>query len=173
MRTDIQSLLKERDLAAAVVLKSEHANPAFTYMVGPGGHITTGVLVCRRGAKPHLVHGAMERDAAAGTGFETSDYGQRGYRKIAAEEGGPIPTEARFLDEVLRDLGVTGRVVIDGIGSIGRYYQVLRRLRERRPDLDIAEDKDPSLFVRARLTKDDGEVAEVRKVGGVCARAYA
>lgn len=173
MRSDIQTLLAERDLAAAVVLKTEHPNPVFSYMVGPGGHITVGLLVLRRGAKPHLVHGAMERDAARATGFETSDYGQRGYRKIAVEEGGPTPTEARFLDETLRDLGVTGRIVVEGIGPLGRYHHVLRRLQERRPDLQIVEDRDPSLFVQARVTKDESEVAQVRKVGAVCARAYA
>lgn len=173
MRSDVDRILADRNLTAAVLVKAEHANPAFSYMVGPGGHLSHGFLVCRRGKKPHLVHASMERDAAAATGFETSDLGQRGYRKIAAEEKGLTPTEARFLDELLRDLGVTGRVVIDGIGPFGRYHHVLRRLEERRPDLEIVEDTDPSVFVLARLTKDDAELAAVRKVGAVCGDAYA
>jgi len=173
MRSDIDALLRERDLTAAVVLKTEHPNPTFSYLVGPGGHLTTGILVCRRGARTHLVHGSMERDAAAATGFELSDYGQRGYRKIVAEEGAPCPAEARFLDELLRDLGVTGRIVVDGIGPVGRYHDIFRRLRERRPDLELAEDRDPRLFVQARLTKDADEVAATRTVGAVCGDAYA
>ena len=173
MRSDVDKILAERDLAAAVLVKTEHASPAFSYMTGRAGHISVGYLVCRRGKKPHLVHGSMERDAAAATGFETSDFGQRGYRKIAAEEKGIAPTEARFLDELLRDLGVTGRVVLEGIGPFGRYHHILRRLEERRPDLQLVEDKDPGVFVLARLTKDEDEVEQVRKVGRVCGDAYA
>ncbi|HET9950594.1 MAG TPA: M24 family metallopeptidase [Candidatus Eisenbacteria bacterium] len=173
MRSDVDALLKERDLAAAVVLKTEHPNPTFSYLVGTREHLSTSILVWRRGARPHLVHASMERDAAAATGFDLSDYGQRGYRKIATEEATPTAAEARFLDEVLRDLGVTGRILVDGIGPIGRYFEVLGRLRARRPDLEIVEDRDPRLFLQARLTKEEAEVAEVRKVGAVCGTAYA
>jgi len=173
MRSDVDALLKERDLSAAVILKTEHPNPTFSYLVGPGVGLTGGVLVLRPGAKPHLVHASMERDGAAATGFELSDYGQRGYRKIATEEATPTAAEARFLDEVLRDLGVTGRILVDGIGPIGRYHEILGRLRARRPDLEIVEDGDPRLFVQARLRKEEREVAEVRKVGAVCGVAYA
>jgi len=173
MRSDVDALLKERDLSAAVILKTEHPNPTFSFLVGPGVGLTGGVLVLRPGAKPHLVHASMERDGAAATGFELSDYGQRGYRKIATEEATPTAAEARFLDEVLRDLGVTGRILVDGIGPIGRYHEILGRLRARRPDLEIVEDGDPRLFVQARLCKEEREVAEVRKVGAVCGVAYA
>ncbi len=173
MRTDIDRLLTERGYNAAIIVKTETPNSTFRYLTGPGAHLSTGILVWRRGGRPHLVHAAMERDGAVTTGFELSTHGERGYRKIAEEEGSPSATTARFLDELLRDLGVTGRVILDGEGSVGRYYHILRRLRERRPDLELVEDGDPDLFIQARLTKDETEVAEVRKVGAVCATAYA
>jgi len=173
MRADIETLLAGRGCDAAVVLKTETPNPTFNYVVGPGAHLTTGVVVWRRGGRPHLVHGPMERDGAASTGFERSTYGDRGYRKIVEEEGAGGAAYARFLDEILRDLGVSGRLLVDGTGPVGRFYHILRRLRERRPDLELMEDGDPDLFLQARLTKDEAELAEVRKVGAVCANAYA
>jgi Xaa-Pro aminopeptidase len=173
MRSDLDALLEARGLDAAIVLKTESHNPTFAYLTGVGAHLSASTLVWRRGKKPHLVHAAMERDAAAATGFELSTWGDRGYRAILTEEGASIPAEARFLDELTRDLGVTGRVLVDGIGPVGRYEHVLRRLRARRPDLDFVEDADPSIFLQARLTKDVAELAEVRKVAAACGDAYA
>jgi Xaa-Pro aminopeptidase len=173
MRADIDDLLAERGLDAAVVVKTETPNPTFTYLTGPDRNLTVGLLVWRRGRGGHLVHSMMERDGAAATGFERSEFATWSYRKIQEEEPSPSAAYARFLDEVLRGLEVTGRILIDGTGSIGHYHHVLRRLTERRPELTIAEDGDPPLFERARQTKDDSEVAVVRTVGAVCGRAYA
>lgn len=173
MRADIEKLLGERGYDAALVLKTETPNATFRYVVGPHADLSTGVVVWKRGGRPHLVHASMERDGAATTGFELSTYGDRGYRKILEEEGAAAPAYARFLDETLRALGVSGRLLVDGTGPVGRYYHILRRLRERRPDLELIEDSDPDLFLQARLTKDEAELAEVKKVGAVCATAYA
>ncbi len=173
MRADIDSLLGERGIEAAVVVKTETPNPTFTYLTGPGCHLTVGLIVWRRDRGGHLVHSKMERDGAAATGFELSDFSRWSYRKILEEEPTPVAGYARFLDEVTRELGVTGRILVEGTGPLGQFHHILRRLVERRPDLEIVEDRDPSLFLQARLSKDESEVAEVRKVGAVCTRAYA
>jgi len=172
MRADIDTLLGERGLDAAVVVKTESPNSTFTYLTGPGRHLSVGLLVWRRGRGGHLVHSMMERDGAGATGFELSTFGERSYRTILESEPTPGAAYARFLDEVTRDLGVTGRILVEGTGPIGHFHHILRRLAERRPDLEIVEDGDPSLFLMARLSKDEQEVDEVRKVGAVCARAY-
>ncbi|HEU4724885.1 MAG TPA: Xaa-Pro peptidase family protein [Candidatus Eisenbacteria bacterium] len=173
MRADIDTLLAERGCNAALVLKTETPNPTFRFLTGPRAELSTGVLVWRRGAKAHLVHASMERDGAATTGFDLSTHAERGWKKIVEAEGSSNAAYARLFDELLRDLGVTGRIVVDGTGPVGRYAHILRRLRERRPDLELIEDGEPDLFLQARFTKDEAEVAEVRKVGAVCAAAYA
>lgn len=173
MRADIDTLLAERGIDAALVLKTETPNPTFGYLAGPRAELSTGILVWRRGVRPHLVHASMERDGAASTGFELSTHAERGWRRIIEEEGSAGAAYARLFDELLRDLGVTGRLLVDGTGPVGRYYHILRRLRERCPDLELVEDGEPDLFLQARLTKDEAEVDEVRKVGAVCATAYA
>jgi len=174
VKRDIDQLLRERGLAAAVILKGEFPNPSFRYVAGPpAAHLTTGMIVCRPGAKPFLLHGGMERDAALETGFDRAEYGDFGYSKILEEEPTFIRAYARLIERVLDKAGVRkGPVLIGGITEVGRGYHVLNRLRELMPEITLAEDTDPGLFLKARLTKDTDEVAAVREVGRVCERAY-
>ena len=172
MRRDLDSLLRERNLAAAVLLQGEHPSPPFRYVTAVEDHLV-GVLVLRPGAKPFLVHGAMERDAAVKTGFELADNGSLGYRKMTEEEGTPNKASARLLATVLERLGVTGRILVTGVDDVGRYFHILRRLTERRPGLEIVEDEPEGLIEAARATKEPSEVDQVRAVGEVCGRAYA
>lgn len=173
MKRDIDALLRERGLTAALILKGETPNSTFRYLVGPpAAHLTTGILVWRPGAEPHLVHGTMERDSAAATGFERSDYGTHRFRAILEEEGNRDRAMARLLAKVLSDLGVKGSVLVQGIGEVGRYYHLLNRLQSLAPGIQIAEDEDFGLFDRARVTKDQGEVDAIRSVASVCERAY-
>ena len=112
MKRDIDTLLAERRLSAAVIVKGEHPNPTFRYAVGPSAqHLTVGFLVLRPGSKPHLLHGGMERDAAAKTPFERSEYGDWGYAKIREREASPVGATARLLQTLLQHLSVTGDVL--------------------------------------------------------------
>jgi len=174
MKRDIDALLVERGLAAAVIVKGEHPNPTFRYAVGPSAqHLSTGMLILRPGAKPHLLHGGMERDAATATSFDRSEYGDWGYTKIREREGSPVGATARLLQTLLAHLGVSGDVLFSGVLDLGQGYHILERLREYLPGIRIAADSDPGLFHQARLTKDPEEVAAARAVGDVCTRAYA
>ncbi len=174
MRKDVDDLLRERGLAAALILRGETPNPTFRYLAGPSAaHISSGILVWRPGQKPHLVHGAMERDSAAATGFELSDYGGHGFRKILEEEGSRDRAMVRMLAKVLGELGVRGPILVNGFAEVGRYYHILNRLKESLPGIEFAEDEDLGLFERARITKEPGEVEAVRSVAKACAQAFA
>jgi len=69
MKQDIDRLMRERGVAAALILQGEHPSPTFRYLTGPRANLK-GIVVLRPGAKPVLVHHAMERDGAAATGFD-------------------------------------------------------------------------------------------------------
>ena len=173
MKRDIDALLRERGLAAALILKGETPNPTFRYVVGPpGAHITSAILLWRPGQKPHLVHAMMERDSAGETGFELSEFGGHGFRKILEDEGSRDRAMARLLSNLLSGMGVKGPVLVHGFGEVGRYYHLLNRLREWTPGIEIAEDEDLGLFDRARATKEPEEVDAVRLVAAACGKAY-
>src|SRR5262249_51522069 len=163
----------ERGLSAALVLKGETPSSTFRYLAGPpAAHLSTCILVWIPGRAPHLVHAIMERDSAAETGFERSDYGTHGYRQILEEEGNRDRARARLLAKVLSDVGVRGQVLVQGIGDVGRYFHVLSRLKTLVPGIEIAEDADLGLFDRARSTKDPEEIEAVRAVARTCGKAY-
>ncbi len=172
MIRDIDHLMRERGLSAALVLQGEHPSPTFRYLTGPRAHLK-GIAVLRPGAKPFLVHHAMERDSAAATGFELADYGSLGWTKIYEQEGSRNRATARLFQSVLDRLQVRGRVLVDGIGDVGRNYHILNRLREIKSDIEIVDDEELGLFELARSTKDADEVKTVRSVAAICERAYA
>ncbi|HYQ95941.1 MAG TPA: Xaa-Pro peptidase family protein [Candidatus Eisenbacteria bacterium] len=172
MKRDIDQLMKERRLDAAIVLQGEHMSPTFRYLTGPRAHLK-GIVVWRPGATPYLVHHAMERDSAAATGFALGDYGSLGWMKMLEQEGSQVKATARLLQTVLDRLGIRGRVLVEGVVQVGWYFHILNTLREIKPDIEIVEDEDPSLFELARSTKDPDEVKTVRTVASVCERAYA
>jgi len=171
MKRDIDRLMQERGLSAAVVLQGEYQSPTFRYLTGPRTHLH-GIVVWRPGRSPYLLHHAMERDSAAATGFDLADYGSVGWMKMLEKEGTPVKATARLIQTVLDNLGVKGRVLVDGVAQVGWYYHVLNHLREMKTDVEIAEDQDPGLFELARSTKDPDEVTTVRTVAAVCERAY-
>jgi Xaa-Pro aminopeptidase len=172
MKRDIEPLLNERNLAAAILLQGETPNPGFRYVTGATGHLV-GILLLRPGERPFLVHATMERDTAAKTGFELADYGSLGYRRMLEEEGTPNRGTARLLEFLLRRFRVKGRVLVSGIDEVGRHYHILRRLVERMPEIELAEDGPLGLIDAARATKDEDEIAAVRSVAGSCEKAYA
>jgi Xaa-Pro aminopeptidase len=173
MKRDVDNLLRERGLSAALVIKGEIPNFTFRYLVGPpAAHLSTGILVWKAGQTPHLVHGMMERDSAAATGFERSDFGAHGFRKMMEEEGSRDAAMARLLAKVLSDMDVRGPVLVHGTADVGRYYHVLNRLRSLAPQIEIAQDEDLGLFELARATKDPEEIAAVRTVAAACGSAY-
>jgi len=174
VKHDIDPLLRERGLAAAVILKGEFPNPTFRYVAGPpAAHLSTGLIVLRPGTKPFLLHGGMERDAAGETGFERAEYGDFSYSKIIEQEQSSLLAHAKLLQKVFERLHIaSGQVLIGGIMDVGRGYHILNRLRELVPGITLAQDADPGLFHQARLTKDADEVAAVRAVARVCARAF-
>jgi Xaa-Pro aminopeptidase len=172
MKRDIEPLLNERNLAAAILLQGETPNPGFRYVTGATGHLV-GILLLRPGERPFLVHATMERDTAAKTGFELADYGSLGYRRMLEEEGTPNRGTARLLEFLLRKFRVKGRVLVSGIDEVGRYYHILHRLAERMPEIELAEDGPLGLIDAARATKDGDEIAAVRSVARSCEKAYA
>ena len=129
MKRDIDRLMQERGLSAAVVVQGEYQSPTFRYLTGPRTHLH-GIVVWRPGSSPYLLHHAMERDSAAATGFDLADYGSVGWMKMLETEGTPVKATARLIQTVLDQLGVTGRVLVDGVAQVGWYYHVLNHLRE-------------------------------------------
>ncbi len=164
MKRDIDRLMAERNLDAAVVRGSTLDSPTVRYLLD--GHKLEGVTILLRPGRPGLlVHHPMERDDAALTGMETALTTQWDVRRIAGELGGDmLAAQAEQLRRILADYGVRGRVGFYGHGEIGQAHALLGRLEQVLDSVEVAVEFEKDLFTTARITKDEAEIAAMRAV---------
>src|SRR5690606_7155810 len=75
MKRDLDRLMGERNLDGFLELGDSAGNAAMNYLTG-GIHLENALVFKRRGGPLTLVHGSMERDAAASTGLDLVDRDQ-------------------------------------------------------------------------------------------------
>jgi Xaa-Pro aminopeptidase len=166
MRSDIDRLLAERNLDAAVVRGSTLDSPTVRYLLD-GRKLEAVTILLRPGQPGLLVHSPMERDDAALTGMETAPSTRWDVRRIANELGGDLlAAQAEQLRRILADYDVTGRVGFYGHGEIGQAHALLSRLEQTLTDVDVVVEFKDDLFSTARITKDEAEIAAMRAVAG-------
>lgn len=157
MKSDLDILMKDRNLDAILVLGDAEHNPSMTYLVG-GGHVSHAVLIKKRDEEPLLFCNAMEREEAAKSGLKTVPL------RLS-----PI---TEFIDkhtELFRSYGVlSGRVGVYGKTDLSQALLLLDRLRNAFPDVTfLGEASGDSIISRAMETKDENEVTRIRKMGKV------
>jgi len=168
MKTDLDSLMQQRNLNALVVFGNAENNPPMYYLTG-GGHIGGATLVKKRGEEPVLFYNDMERDEAAKTGLKTRSYSEFPWQDLMKEANGDSSLMAALrLERIFDSLGVSGRVGVYGHSELGSLWATLTQLQKRRPDLELTgEPRDNSLFMFAMETKDAAEVARIRRMGKI------
>jgi Xaa-Pro aminopeptidase len=157
MKSDLDSLMKDRNINAILVLGNVKHNPPMMYLVG-GGHVSHAVLIKKIDEEPLLFCNAMEREEAAKSGLKTIPLRR--------------PPITEFIDrpaELFGSYGITsGRVGVYGNMDLGEALLLLDLLRDAFPDVTfLGESSGDSLFMRAMETKDKDEVARIYKMGGV------
>jgi len=167
MKSDIDTLMGERNLDAILVLGNAENNPPMYYLTG-GGHVSNAVLIKKRGEKPFLYCNDMERDEALKSGLEIKLYGKYPLQALMKEAGGDSGLMiALRLQHIFQDEGLTsGRVGIYGQVDISNTLATLTHLRELLPEIEfIGEPGMDSLFLHAMETKTEDEVARIREMG--------
>ncbi len=157
MKSDLDALMKDKNLDAILVLGDAEHNPPMTYLVG-GGHVSDAVLIKKRNEEPVLFCNAMERDEAAKSGL-----------KIIPVRRAPITEFIEASTELFRAHGVSsGRVGVYGKTDLSEALLLLDLLRPAFPDVVfLGETSAESIFMRAMETKDEKEVARIRRMGEI------
>lgn len=164
MRSDIDRLMAERDLDAAVALGSTATSPTMYYLAG-GVSLEGVTVVLRRGQRPLLVHSPMERDDAVKTGMECVANTRWNLAAITREMGGALlDGKAEQLRRILADFDARGRVGFYGHGEIGQAHALLTRLEQVLDDVEVVVEFDHDLISSARVTKDEQELASMLDV---------
>jgi Xaa-Pro aminopeptidase len=155
MKLDIDALMQAKNLDALLVLGDAEHNPPMTYLVG-GGHVSHAVLIKKLNEAPLLFCNAMEREEAAKSGLKT-----------VPVRRAPISEFIDSASELFGEHGVAaGRVGVYGKTDLSEALLLLEALRTSFPKVEfIGESSADSIFMRAMETKDEKEVARIRKMG--------
>jgi Xaa-Pro aminopeptidase len=166
MKTDLDALMEAQDLDALLVTGSGQHNPAMVYMTG-GAHMNNAILVKRRAQEPLLFCNAMEREEAASTGLETRNLGKYNFQELIQEANGDRNrANAALYEQLFSDIGLTsGRVGLYGRGEVGPAYALYTALAAALPEITFVGESGVPVLSRARATKDEAEIARIRRVG--------
>jgi Xaa-Pro aminopeptidase len=169
MKSDLDALMLDRRLDGLLVTGNADHNPPMYYLTG-GGHISAATLIKKRGEEPRLYHQDMEREEAARTGLKCVSYSNYPMEQFMQQcAGDPLTASALRLKAMLTDLGLTrGRIGVYGQFDVGSCFAIFSRLQQILPQLElVGEPHDSSLFMQAMETKDEAEVAHIRKMGRI------
>lgn len=169
MKSDIDALMQTRGLDAILILGHAEHNPPMYYFTG-GGHVSHAALIKKRGQPGMLFCNDMEREEAARSGLEVVCFSKYPYAELLKEAGGDLTLAGALrFQRMFADLGIQGgRVGIYGHYDLSGVIGIVNHLRHLMPSLDlVGESREDSLFMYAMESKDEAEVARIRKMGGV------
>jgi len=161
MLSDLDRLMRERDLDAVLVPMHEAMHPSFRWITR-GAKVTRGYAVKLAGRDPLLVSYPMERDEAAATGLATPLIHDFGYDRIFKAAPNTVAAYSEFFDVVLRELGASSSVAIVGNLPFPLYLGIAEGLESRGWRVWRGGD---DLLQLARKRKEPWEIAAIRSVG--------
>jgi Xaa-Pro aminopeptidase len=166
MKQDLDRLMAERSLDAAVVMGSTFDSPTMYYLTG-GASFEGATILLRPGRQPVLVHSPLEIDEAPLTGMETALATRWNLVEIIREQSGDrLAAKAEQLKRILGDYDVRGRVGFYGHGEIGQAHALLSALEKVLPETQVVAEFVDDMISTARSTKDPNEVRQMCDVAG-------
>lgn len=171
MKSDLDRLMRERDLDAIIVAGGEEFNAARYYMSN-GAQITHGALFKCRDQPPLLVCSRIELEEAQKSGLALLTAVELGYyERLKEAEGDSLLATARHWADALQRLGMdAGRVGLYGAWQINKTIALYQTLTHTLPQFEFVAEAKGSLIEEAMLTKD---AAEIERLKSVAARANA
>ena len=169
MKSDLDALMKERNLDALMILGDAENNPPMYYFVG-GGHVSGALLVKKQGEEPVLFYNDMERDEAAKSGLKARSFNEYPMQDFLEQADGDMQTvNALRFQKILADLALTkGRVAIFGKVEFSNTFGTMTKLMKLAPEIEfVGESGFNSVILQAMETKEDLEVARIRQMGAV------
>ena len=169
MKSDLDALMQARNLDALLVFGDAEYNPPMYYFVG-GGHVSGALLIKRVGAEPVLFYNDMERDEAARSGLKSVSFSEFPISDFESEaQGDRLQANALRFRRILVEYGLSGgRVAVYGKTEFSFLFAILTRLMKSMPEVEfIGEGLGDSTLLYAMETKEDVEVARIRRMGAV------
>jgi len=166
VKSDLDTLMRKKNLDAILVVGDASHNPPMYYLTG-GGHVSAATLVKKRGQSAVLFCNDMEREEAARSGLKVIPYSTYNYETLLDEANGDLALAAALrYQHIFNDQEINGRVGLYGNTDVGSAFAALGHLQRLMPQLElVGEARDESLFMKAMETKDEAEVEHICKMG--------
>ncbi len=168
MKSDLDAHMQTKNLDAILVIGDATHNPPMYYLTG-GGHVSGATLIKKRGSEPVLYCNDMEREEAAKSGLKVIPYSTYNFDSLLKEAQGDMALASAIrYKRMFTDQGMHGRVGIYGNTDLGSAFAIFAHLQKLMPEFElVGETRDNSLFMYTMETKDEAEVARIRKMGKV------
>jgi Xaa-Pro aminopeptidase len=153
MLTDLDLLMRSRNLDAVVVPMHEAMHPSFRWL-SRGARITRGYAIKRADRDPVLVTYPMERDEALATGLETH---------LAHDFADLGQTHDELLANMLTGLDAGPSIAFFGAAPLHLYMRAAESLERR--GFNVARSDGEDLIELARKRKEPRELDAIRSVG--------
>ena len=165
MKNNLDQLMTKNNADAIWISGPTQHNSAMVYMTGLA-HVTSADLFKKLAETAYFCHGPMERDEAAKSGFHLINYAKYDYKVCLQEANGDyLLANAIRYKQILSDIGLSkGRVYLYGQGEIGKSYTTLKHLCGLLPEIEFIGDGKDSILMEARATKDQDEIAHIKKM---------
>ena len=162
MKAVISQLMAERNIDLLWICGASHDCPEVHYLTG-GVSLTAAWIIVRPGRKTLLLHGPMEREAAAASGLDTMDFSALGREEIAQRENDPLAVSLEMFYRLAERENLNGRMAVHGVADPSECYHLLKTIEQRIPGISIVRDI-PPVLESSRATKDSEELEVMRGV---------
>ena len=168
MKSEIDALLLSRNMDAILVFGNAENNPPMTYLTG-GGHVSAATLIKKRDEDAVIFCNLMERDEAGKSGLKVRLYDEYPWQDYLNMANGDIGLMVAIrLKNILLDMDIKGRIGIYGHTDISSLFGIISHFQKIMPEVElIGESRENSLFMYAMETKEEAEIARIRKVGAI------
>lgn len=165
MKTDIDRLMRERELDAIIVTGGEEFNTA-RYYLSNGARITHGSIFKVVDKPALLICNRMELEEAAKSGLEVMTDVELGfYDRYKEAEGDGIRATVLHWSDILRHLGLSaGRIGLYGAWQVNKTIALYEALRAGLAQYEFVAEAENTLIEEAMLTKDADEIARMKSV---------
>jgi Xaa-Pro aminopeptidase len=165
MKSDIDQLMRDRDLSALMVTTGENYSPFLDYFVN-GAPVTHGTIIKKVGEEPLFICNGMELEEARKSGLALKTTNELGIYDVMKEHTDRTDVQVIMWGRYLQAAEVAGgRVGIYGHGMLNEILALTERARDLLPDYEFVGEAGRNLFTDAFLTKDAQEIQQLIRVG--------
>lgn len=168
MKKELNKIMDTQNLDAIMVLGAAMNNPPMAYFTGLV-HMTGGAVIKKKDGETTLFYNPMEREEAAKAGLKSIDMNQYNFIEMMKQfDYDLVRVSAERYKRMLKDAGVEkGKIAIYGMNELSNVFSTLNLLQEIAPEYEISGSAGKSPLIEGRVTKDDIEIKEMRKISRV------